>query len=448
MPDDKAELERRRAAAAAGGTDRARWENAENLSAIWDERARLAAGLVPRGARVLDLGCGAMALERFLPPYCDYIPCDLVARDGRTLVCDFNAQEFPDPAECDVAVALGVLEYLADAPAFLRRLHQLGRTVVVSYNLAGESPPDRRALGWVNDYSRAEFGDLLRTAGFTRATAYELGHGQILVRAEPAAPPRTAEKIVWVVSYFTTTNFGDRLGQHLLSQVLPGQATIRNVSMQYLDRLPSEEPDLVVLGIGNSVYGPIVGEPLLRILDRAPRAIGIFGTQYRESLPRESLTPILDRLDRWHARYEEDALIYGRGRNDVRHLGDWLVDAFPMAQGLLDETLELKSSDVHGPPLDRLISHIQAYRRVTSPRLHPLLCALTSAEQVAYAEQAESEVPGLQSGKFRSMLLDVFGREMPPQRLWSVDRSAVVAYKQKVKQNIGVLRDDIAALLA
>ena len=139
--------------------------------------------------------------------------------------------------------------------------------------------------------------------------------------------------------------------------------------------------------------------------------------------------------------------MYGRGRDNVRHLGDWLVDAFPMARPSLDETLEIRASDVSGTPLDRVISRIQLYKRVTSGRLHPLLCALTSAEEVAYAEQ--TELPGAgPSGKFRSLLLDVFGRELPQQRLWPVDRAAVIAYKEKVKANIAALREDIEGLLA
>jgi len=444
--DNETEIERRRAAALAGGTDRARWTEASNLSPTWDQRAQIAAGLIPRGARVLDLGCGAMALETFLPPGCDYIPCDLVARDQRTIVCDFNAGEFPQ-ADCDVVAVLGVLEYLADAPAFLRRLFDFGKPLVLSYNVAGEGPRDRRANGWVNDYTRAQFADLLKQTGFRRAVAFELGAGQMLVRTDPASAPRQAEKTVWAVSYFTAGNFGDRLGVQILNQVLPANAVVRHVSLEHVDRLPEGAPDLIVLGLGNSLYDPLVNERLLALLDRAPRSIGVFGTQYRDALPKVRLDPVLDRLERWYARSEEDALIYGRGRGNVRHLGDWLVDAFPMATPSLDETLELRTRDVVGVPLDRLIARIQLYKRVTSGRLHPLLCALTSAAEVAYAEQREMGGAG-ESGKFRSLLLDIFGREFPQQRLWAVDRSAVIAYKDKVKRNIATLREDIEGLLA
>jgi hypothetical protein len=42
----------------------------------------------------------------------------------------------------------------------------------------------------------------------------------------------------------------------------------------------------------------------------------------------------------------------------------------------------------------------------------------------------------------------VFGREFPEDRLWPVDRRAVIAYKAKVSNGITLLARDLAALLA
>jgi hypothetical protein len=61
-----------------------------------------AADYIPAAAVVLDLGCGGMALEGFLPNGCRYIPCDVGRRDERTVICDFNAGQFPD-AEAEEA---------------------------------------------------------------------------------------------------------------------------------------------------------------------------------------------------------------------------------------------------------------------------------------------------------------------------------------------------------
>lgn len=444
--DLESELDRRRATVARQETDRIRWSDPSALETSWTARAEIAAGFIPRGARVLDLGCGAMALERFLPEGCVYIPCDLVARDDRTIVCDFNGGEFPDDVACDVVVALGVLEYLTDVPGFLKRMRALDAPTVLTYNLGGEGPADRAALGWINAYRRPDLPGLLTGAGFTRAVGRPLSPSELMMRLEPDAPPRVAEREVWVLSASNHGNFGDRLGVHLLSQVLPPHAVVRHFMLDPLDAPPEGAPDLLIVGIGNSLYGELLSDELIALVERAPAAIGIFGTQYRETLPTGQLHRLVDALDIWFARYEEDVLLYGQGRPNVRHLGDWLIDAFPMAQATSDVPLTIGKEVLGNEPLDRTIERIQRHVEVTSSRLHPLLCALTSAQRVAYAEQREFDSINI-SGKFRSMLMDVFGRDMPADQLWSVDRSAVIAYKTRVRANIDALRRQIVTLL-
>ncbi|MFX6015289.1 methyltransferase domain-containing protein, partial [Acinetobacter baumannii] len=74
--------------------------------------------------RVLDLGCGNMSLQRFLPFGCSYRGCDLVPRDPDTVVCDFNEGQFPTEAagEADLITMLGLLEYIIDLEAFFAHL--------------------------------------------------------------------------------------------------------------------------------------------------------------------------------------------------------------------------------------------------------------------------------------------------------------------------------------
>jgi hypothetical protein len=98
--------------------------------------------------------------------------------------------------------------------------------------------------------------------------------------------------------------------------------------------------------------------------------------------------------------------------------------------------------------MDRTIQHIQRHSRVFSERLHPLLCALTSASQVAYTEQREMGDRTFASGKFRSMLLDIFGQTFPESLFWKVDRDRVAAYKAKVRCNTDAMRSRLAELLA
>jgi hypothetical protein len=150
----------------------------------------------------------------------------------------------------------------------------------------------------------------------------------------------------------------------------------------------------------------------------------------------------------WWARNRSDVETFGGGRENVRHLGDWLISAFPMTVPRLDKTLivgpDVLEKDVS---LDRMIQQIQAYRRVSSARIHPLLCALTAAEQVRFQEQRESVGSATESGKFATMLTDIFGRSFEEDAFFAVDREAVLRYKLMVEANMAELRGQIRALL-
>ncbi len=98
-------------------------------------------------------------------------------------------------------------------------------------------------------------------------------------------------------------------------------------------------------------------------------------------------------------------------------------------------------------PLDRTIQAIQRHKQVHSARLHPLLCALTSAHYAAFSEEASGGMPGIVSGKFRSMLIDIFGRSYPEQQFFMVDRDAVLRYKARVHRNVGKMAERIEAML-
>ncbi len=445
------EAERRKRAIASGRTDLERWSDPAQLESLWEARSALAADLVPAGARVLELGCGAMTLERHLPFGCAYQPCDVVARDERTIVVDLNADGIPEAAvaACDLVVMLGVWEYLFKPDEVFTALARAGRPVLCSYcpeELTAHL--DRRALGWVNDFSLAAFLELARQSGYRPALQWRIDALQVLVKLEPAAhAPPTAIKRVHVLSYNSVGNFGDRLGFHVRNDVLPPHAEVSWGALRPPAPVP-ENLDLLVIGIGNSLFGDLIDDPLLAAAGRARAAIGIFGTQYRAALPAARLAALIDRLAHWHARSEEDLLLYGRSRPNASHLGDWLINAFPLASGTDDRVLHVGREIWQDLPLDRTIQRIQRHRRVFSERLHPLLCALTSAAEVGYREQRESGDPALASGKFRSLLLDVFGRTFSEGVMWRVDRERVVGYKARVRERTDGLRRTLAALLA
>jgi hypothetical protein len=344
-----------------------------------------------------------------------------------------------------------VLEYIYDVPAFLNRLRVYARPIVLSYNptdLTGAI--DRPALGWVNHLSFAELERELRAAGLFVSSGLQIDLGQVLLRLSTVQRPVFPPCRVLVLSALSGPNFGDRLGYHLVNEVLPAHATVNHAWINFakgcrIEGVPAGDIDLLVLGIGNSLLSEMLTDELFQLLARSKRAIGIFGTQYREKIDASRLAGVLDRLAIWYARYEEDILWHGKGRQNVVHLGDWLISAFPMSRGDNPAVLNTGAEMWHDLPLDRTIQRIQAHRQVFATRMHPLLCALTSAEQVAYHEQRD-EKTGLISGKFRSLQLDIFGKTFEENEFFTVDREAVIAYKLKVRQGMVQLRKDLQDL--
>jgi hypothetical protein len=430
-------------------TDFERWSNVDALEPAWDRRAQLAAEFIPAGARVLDLGCGRMALKRFLPVDCGYQPCDLVSRGDGTVVCDFNAGEFPHAAakQADVIVMLGTIEYIVDVDGFFAHLTRTKCDLVLSYCAVEFTRHlDRASLGWINHFGIEELAALFDRFGLRIMRSDPVDDLQILVKLRPQHPvvPSPPAR-VGVISFNDVGNFGDRLGYHVINSLLPPDAEIHHITFRTLPQA-SDSYDLVVVGIGNSLFRPILTPELFDVVRRGKAAIGIFGTQYRELIARQDLDRLIDILDTWFARYEDDVLIYGRGRGNVVHLGDWLITQFPMTKATDDTPLKIGDEIWKELPLDRTIQSIQRHKNVYSTRLHPLLCALTSAELVAYAEQREGEVPGT-SGKFRSMLLDIFGRTFPEQQFFPVDRDAVARYKAQVHANVKLVSERIDTVL-
>src|SRR5262249_4576671 len=123
--------------------------------------------------------------------------------------------------------------------------------------------------------------------------------------------------------------------------------------------------------------------------------------------------------------YEDDVLMYGRGRNNVVHIGDWLIDQFPLTRAIDDEPLVISNEPGHEIALDRAMRTIQQHKQVYSTVPPALLCALTSAELAAYAEMPERQ-PHLATGQFRSMLIDVFGPIRRRSSSWSTGMPSCV----------------------
>lgn len=403
-----------------------------------DARTALAAQFIPSGARVLDLSGTSSGLEALLPSGCSYQGTDL------------NGGEFPAQAaaQSDIIVMLGALEYVADVESVFTHLRFCKHDVVLSYSPTDLGPDrNRGALGFANHFSLCDLAMLFDRYGFRIECTTPAGDAEMLIRLTPS------ERIVPVVpcsvaviSEYDLGGFGERLGYHMINALLPSGADVHHLNPRTLQEA-REAYDLVVLGTGNSLYPPLIGDDVIDLLGRGRAAIGIFGTYFRELIPRPSLERIIERLDTWYARSEDDVLMYGRERDNVVYLGDWMIEQFPLARPCEDEPLQIGEEIGAQRALDRAIQVIQRHRQVYSNQLHPFLCALTSAELVAYADQSLDQMPHLVSGNFRSLLIDIFGRSYPEREFFMVDRDAVARYKARVHANVAMLRERIEATL-
>jgi hypothetical protein len=395
---------------------------------VVDPCAALAAQFIPAGARVLDLSFESQ-VRRLLPEYCDYRTGD--ALGGGLAQAAANA---------DIVVMLG-LEGIADPDALFVQLSAAKPNVILSYrarDLGGES---------AGPLSFFDLTILFDRHGFRiecTAPAASAGTLMRLIPAERLMPISTRR--VAVIAEGEGHGFGDRLGRAMLQSVLPGEAEIDYLNLATLGDARTEY-DLVVLGTGGGLTRPLIDDRVFEIVDRAKATVGIFGIRYRELIPPAALDRLLERLDTWYARYQDDVLIYGRGRSNVVHLGDWSVDCFPLAAGSVDEPLRVTASTPSDSALDYSIARIQRHRRVYSEQLRPLLCALTAAETAAYAERPTDALPGAAPGQFRSMLIDIFGRSYPEKEYFLIDRDAVTRYKARVHNNVTALRRRIETLL-
>ena len=100
----------------------------------------------------------------------------------------------------------------------------------------------------------------------------------IKLRKADAGTRETPVKVA-VISFFNVGNFGDRLGYHIMNSILPSRCEVEHVpfdSLAHNNRIY----DLVIVGIGNSIFKDTLSPHFFRIVESAKAAIGIFGTQY------------------------------------------------------------------------------------------------------------------------------------------------------------------------
>ncbi len=387
----------------------------DSAAAAWphtgDPRATLAAQFIPAGARVLELG--AASLQSHLPLGCAYRNSRVDALSGSLAT------------KADIVVLLGAFAVGPQAAGLLAELARIGRPLLVSAR--------------TNDEAR--FYDLVRLidrSGFRIQASAPLGDGEMVMRLAPAKKIMPlAPCSVAVLS--GNMSFAERLAGQMINALLPGEADVHHVNLGDLGAARNRY-DLVVLGTGQGLFHPLFAEQTLALVKSGRVAIGIFGTLDRDVLPRAAFSRLIDRLDVWYARNEDDVLLYGRKRDNVVHLGDWLIGQFPLGQARDSGIFTVGEDTLRDLPLDRAIESIQRHKTVFARSLAPLLCALTTADSVGYADDAAT-------GEFRSLLTDMFGRSYPEHEFFEVDRDAVMRYRARVHRNVVLLRARIDALL-
>ena len=148
------------------------WGDRDNYAYAWEDRARRAAGFISPGSRVLDLGCGRMALRRFLPTGCRYVPADLAQWTEEVIPVDLETGAFPR-GSYDVVVILGVLEHLTDPINVMRQAREHGRELIVSYCHPGResSVVQRRGEGWINGLTEDELAAAFAACGWKKRSS-------------------------------------------------------------------------------------------------------------------------------------------------------------------------------------------------------------------------------------------------------------------------------------
>src|SRR4051812_8857436 len=120
-------------------SDTDRWLDPLHADGALDHSRSIAtARLMEPDSSVLDIGCGAMALKKYLPDGCTYHPCDIHDRGEGCFVADLNRREFP-PGMYQYITMLGVLEYVHELDFALDRASQQSSMLLLDYSSSGSA---------------------------------------------------------------------------------------------------------------------------------------------------------------------------------------------------------------------------------------------------------------------------------------------------------------------
>ena len=98
-------------------------------------------------------------------------------------------------------------------------------------------------------------------------------------------------------------------------------------------------------------------------------------------------------------------------------------------------------------PLDRTIQYIQQHKKRSIRRGSTHCFAPFLRPKVVGLEQPAEDATSFVSGKFRSMLIDIFGRTFQEKAFFAFDRDAVARYKKRVRRNVAAVGARLEAIL-
>ena len=133
-------------------------------------RVKLASKWIGRSSKVADLGCGTQILARSLDASCKYSGYDIHKMNPRNILIDLN-EDFDLGSVFDIAILLGVLEFLDDPFATLASLQNQADELILSYVFSKESNPEiiekRISIGALNHFGQQEFLSGLESLGLS-----------------------------------------------------------------------------------------------------------------------------------------------------------------------------------------------------------------------------------------------------------------------------------------
>ena len=128
----------------------------------------------------------------------------------------------------------------------------------------------------------------------------------------------------------------------MLNQIMPPSVDITQGYLPPFWDDPKDTYDLVIIGNGHSIFTKTLSDDFLKFIQKNKTCLGIFGLQYKEALEKDKINRLFDSLDYWFARNIDDLNYIGDTNTSSTHLGDWLINSFPMTKWDIDKELIIK----------------------------------------------------------------------------------------------------------